>query len=91
MWKMKDYGPSESPCVGEASNRNMLRRSRPFVVSDVLKGAKLRRRVGVRKTIAGDVSLFKFRSHQNRGSLCSRDESGRCPLTGWTVTGMEAT
>lgn len=69
MREMKDDGPSESPCVGEASNRHMLRRSRPFVVSDVLKGATLRRRVGVRKTIAGDVSLFKFRCHQNRGVL----------------------
>jgi transposase-like protein len=37
--KMKDNGPSESPCVGETSNRHMLRRLRPFVVSDVLKGA----------------------------------------------------
>jgi hypothetical protein len=25
------------------------------------------------------------------GSLCSRDESGGCPLTGQMVTGMEAT
>lgn len=47
--------------------------------------------MGVRKTIAGDVSLFNFRCHQNRESLCFRDKSGGCPLTGQAVTGMEAT
>jgi len=64
---------------GEVSNRHMLRRLRPFVVSDVLKGAKLRRRVGVRKTIAGDVSLFKFRCHQNRRVLVLSGRVRRVP------------
>jgi len=77
--KMKDDGPSESPCEGETSNRHMLRRLRPFVVSDVFKRRQLRRRVGVRKTIAGDVSLFNFRCHQNRRVLVLSGRVRRVP------------
>jgi hypothetical protein len=65
--------------VGEASNRHMLRRLRPFVVSDVFKRRQLRRRVGVRKTIAGDVSLFNFRCHQNRRVLVLSGRVRRVP------------
>src|SRR5215218_5459732 len=33
------------------------------------KRRRSRRQVGIRKTIAVDVSLFNFRRHQNRGDL----------------------
>lgn len=91
MRKMKDFGPSESLCVGEASNRHMLRRLRSFVVSDVLKGAG--RGVGWGSGRRSLVTCRYLTSSviKTVGSLCSRDESGGCPLTGRMVTGMEAT
>jgi hypothetical protein len=44
-----------------------------------VKRRQLRRRVGVRKMIAGDVSLFNFRCHQNRRVLEPSGQVWRVP------------
>jgi hypothetical protein len=44
-----------------------------------VKRRQLRRRVGVRKTIAGDVSLFNFRCHRNRRVLEPSGQVWRVP------------
>ena len=62
------------------------------VVSDDEK-APMRRQVRVGKTNASESLMTRRKAtnrHQNRAALLVRDESRRCLLTGWMVSGVEA-
>lgn len=94
MQLMKD-GPSESPCVGEASNHLMLRRPRGRGGERWGEGTGSRCQVGTRKANVSE-SLSKCRDDyqpdiETGVSGCLRDEPGGCRLTGQVVSGMKAT
>ena len=60
--------PSGIALQGEVSNHRKLLRSRAVVVSVAEKAHRMRQ-VGAGETTVGEVSLFNFRWHQNRGVL----------------------
>jgi len=65
--------------------------SRALVVS-VDEKAPVRCQVGVGKTNASESLMTRRKAtnrHQNRVALLARDESRRCLLTGWMVSGVE--
>lgn len=73
-------------------NYVVLLRLRALVVSDD-EMALMRPQVRVGKTIASESLMTRRKAtnrHQNRAALLARNGSGRCLLTGWMVSGVEA-